>query len=227
MKGLFNLRPPMPRYSFTWDVSKVLDYLSTLFPLKDLSLKMLTLKLVALLALSSALRAQSLTCLNIENMTLSRNSVSFVVKTLQKTSKLGNVVQNIEINSYHRDNICPVFTLSHYLDRTKDIRLTNIVLISFKTRKSVTTSTIARWLKYILQLSGIDTKQFKAHSYRGASTSAAYKSGISVKDILKTANWKSAKTFHKFYLRTVITDSNVVNTQTSFFNEVYQQQSNL
>ena len=40
MKGYFNQRPPRPRYNYTWRVSKVLDYLKTLFPLCDLSLKM-------------------------------------------------------------------------------------------------------------------------------------------------------------------------------------------
>lgn len=44
MKGLFNLRPNMPiaRYKFTWDVSKVLVYLKSLFPLNSLDMKHLT-----------------------------------------------------------------------------------------------------------------------------------------------------------------------------------------
>ena len=46
MKGYFNQRPPCPRYNFTWRVSKVLDYLRTMFPLCNLSLKMLTLSLL-------------------------------------------------------------------------------------------------------------------------------------------------------------------------------------
>ena len=46
MKGVFNLRPTKPRYSYTWDVSVVLQYLDTLMPLESLDLKMLTLKLV-------------------------------------------------------------------------------------------------------------------------------------------------------------------------------------
>ena len=48
MKGLFSKLLPKPRYSgFIWDVSVVLKYLSTLFPLDKLSLKLLTLKVTA------------------------------------------------------------------------------------------------------------------------------------------------------------------------------------
>ena len=46
LKGVYILRPPTPRYSSTWDVSKVTDYLKTLAPLRELSLKSLTLKTV-------------------------------------------------------------------------------------------------------------------------------------------------------------------------------------
>ena len=48
---------------------------------------------------------------------------------------------------------------------------------------------------------GIDISQFKAHSTRAASTSAAAASGVPMKDILKTANWSRESTFQKFYLK--------------------------
>ena len=43
LKGIYLLRPPTPRYSSMWDVSKVTTYLGTLVPLSELSLKLLTL----------------------------------------------------------------------------------------------------------------------------------------------------------------------------------------
>ena len=57
MKGIFNLRPPCPRYVQTWDVSVVLCYLKFLSPAPLLSMKNLTLKLVMLMALVSLSRA--------------------------------------------------------------------------------------------------------------------------------------------------------------------------
>ncbi|KAJ8912391.1 hypothetical protein NQ315_013457 [Exocentrus adspersus] len=55
-KGLYNLKPPMPKYKYTWDPAPVPDYLQTLIPLEGLSLEKLTYKLVMLVALTSAHR---------------------------------------------------------------------------------------------------------------------------------------------------------------------------
>jgi hypothetical protein len=46
--------------------------------------------------------------------------------------------------------------------------------------------------------------KFSAHSFRGASTSKPLGAGVSLKDILETANWASAKTFYKFYFEDVV-----------------------
>jgi hypothetical protein len=72
--------------------------------------------------------------------------------------------------------------------RGKTHPVTRKLLVSFKTLKEVTKSTIARWLQCVLVLAGIDTTIFKAHSYRAATTSAAYHAGISLECILKTAD---------------------------------------
>ena len=54
MKGIFQLRPATPRICTTWQVGPVLRYLSSLEPVQQLSLKVLSLKLTTLLALTSA-----------------------------------------------------------------------------------------------------------------------------------------------------------------------------
>ena len=78
MKGLFHINPPKPHYSCTWDVSKVLSYiLSSLFPLDGLSMKILTLKLTALIALSTAPRAQTLVSMNLDLMNVLESKVVF------------------------------------------------------------------------------------------------------------------------------------------------------
>ena len=60
LKGVFESRPAMPRYTAVWNVNQVLDYLKTLYPVNEISLKSLTLKLTMLLALVTAQREQSL-----------------------------------------------------------------------------------------------------------------------------------------------------------------------
>ncbi|KAK3730452.1 hypothetical protein RRG08_057508 [Elysia crispata] len=59
MRGLFNLRPARPRYSSIWDVSIVLNYLRRLVPAANLSLHMLSAKLVTLLALVTTMPGTS------------------------------------------------------------------------------------------------------------------------------------------------------------------------
>lgn len=50
----------LPKHSFDWDVSIVIKYLNTLFPLSDLSLKFLSCKSIMLLALLTSERGQTL-----------------------------------------------------------------------------------------------------------------------------------------------------------------------
>lgn len=44
LKCYYNMISPRPKCKLTWDVSKVLQYFKNVYPLKKLTLKMLTLK---------------------------------------------------------------------------------------------------------------------------------------------------------------------------------------
>ena len=55
-----------------------------------------------------------------------------------------------------------------------------------KPYKRVTSTTIARWIKLFLITCGIFG--FGAHSTRSASTSCVFETGVSVTDIMKTAD---------------------------------------
>ena len=46
MKGIYEFIKRKPKYNQIWDVSQVLDYLKTLYPLEKLSLKELMQKTV-------------------------------------------------------------------------------------------------------------------------------------------------------------------------------------
>lgn len=64
MKGIFNSKPPKPRYMAIWDVSVVLKMLRQCVPVTSLTLAKLTMKLVMLMALVSAQRVQTLQSFN-------------------------------------------------------------------------------------------------------------------------------------------------------------------
>ena len=48
---------------------------------------------------------------------------------------------------------------------------------------------VAKWVRSLLQAAGIDASQFKPHSVRGASASAAARGGVALSDILAMAYW--------------------------------------
>lgn len=221
MKGLFNLRPSLPKYKLTWDVSKVLTFLKSLFPLESLDIKFLTLKLCTLLALTTAARAQTLVCMNIKNMCLNSDSVVFYFTSLLKTSRPGRSY-SISLQKYSDKKLCVVSTLHEYLKRTKKRRKCDQLLVSYKTFNKVSTSTVARWIKDVMGSAGIDITYFKAHSIRSAASSSALRSGASLTDILKTGDWSSSKNFKKFYCRDTcnVTASN--NNTKTLMNAVLQ-----
>jgi len=68
LKGYFNIKPVKPRMMNTWDVSIALKCLFTFFPLSELSIKLLTYKLIALITLTTAARAQIISALDITYM---------------------------------------------------------------------------------------------------------------------------------------------------------------
>ena len=54
MNGVFNLRPPQPKYSCTWDAGLATKYLESLPADNDLAFSVLTKKFAMLLTLSAS-----------------------------------------------------------------------------------------------------------------------------------------------------------------------------
>ncbi|XP_071502116.1 uncharacterized protein [Diadema antillarum] len=202
MRGVFQLRPPRPRYSEIWDVNIVFRYLRSLAPANSLSLKQLTMKLCMLLALISTQRVQTLHCLNLDSMILKQSMVSFKVNEHLKQSRPGNFGLDVLLKAYPPDRrLCVVTYIKAYLRRTKEIRgEESHLFISFrKPFKRVTAQTISRWIKEIMTGAGIDTTMFSAHSTRAASSSAANRADVPIPLILAKAGWSKERTFRKFY----------------------------
>ena len=87
----------------------------------------------------------------------------------------------------------------HHLNHSGDSQ--PLFVATQKPYSPVSSTSIGRWLKLTLQDAGIDISVFKAYSTRGASSSAARQSGVSVKDILTAADWSRETTFNRFYYR--------------------------
>ena len=68
LKGMYNRRPQHSRYSSTWDVDVVLEYIREMSPLSILPLRELTRKMVMLMLLTSCQRVQTLNTLNVSDL---------------------------------------------------------------------------------------------------------------------------------------------------------------
>lgn len=84
IKGAFHERPPQPRYSETWDVSKVTSYLESMGSNHTLSISDLTHKTVMLMALTRPSRSADL---NLTHRKYSPEGVTFAPTKLTKQSK--------------------------------------------------------------------------------------------------------------------------------------------
>jgi site-specific recombinase XerD len=211
LRGMFNERPPKPRYSQTWDVDDVLRYIKAEQQDTNLSLKDLTLKLTMLLALCSASRGSELQRLNPQSMVDMGNQIEFHVEGLTKTSRPGKPHMVVRLDDSGLDSHLNVLTcLREYLSRTKAFRTDasreSQLLISYtKPHWVVQRCTVARWLKTLMSKAGIDTSHYKAHSTRMAGTSKARAQGVTTEQIMQKANWSKATTFRIFYHREVST----------------------
>ena len=167
MKGVFNDRPPLPRYTSTWNVQTVLNHIASFGANGSLSLKQLSWKTTMLLALTRPSRSADLSQLHIRGKHYKPDGVVFVPASLAKQSRQGKPVTTFFFPSFPPDpGICPVTTLKAYEERTAPMRgtETRLFLALIKPYRAITSSTIARWLKSLLDSAGIDTSVFNAHS---------------------------------------------------------------
>jgi len=208
MRGVYNSRPPQPRYSKTWEVSKVLEYLTGLGNNSSLSLKTLSGKLALLMALVTASRTSELHALDLRYRVFRPEGVLFKLASLTKKRQVGAAPKECFFGAFAGDNrLRVVECLKEYERRTLSFRQqdegasSKLFLSYISPHKAVSSQRIAHWIKDMLQLAGIDTSVFSAHSVRGESSSAALSKGVHIADILMMADWSRDSTFKRFYYR--------------------------
>lgn len=208
LKGVFNIKPPLPRYRQIWDSRVVLNRLRSWGPVLNLTLKQLTLKLCMMLALLGAARTQLLQAFRTDKIEISDSRIILRVDKLMKTDRPGKIGHELILKAYPVDRrLCVVRTMRRYLEITKTFREAgdkNQLFLSLnEPHNPVSKDTIAKWIRQMLSLSGIDITVFKAHSVRAASVSTAKVNFVSTQDIMKRADWTQEKTFQEYYNKTV------------------------
>jgi len=208
LRGVFNCRPPQPRYSQTWEVSQVLSYIKSLGPNEELSLKLISRKLVVLLALVLAHRCSDLGRLTLQGRKYSAEGAVLRCTGLAKQARPGKEesLRPAVISHFLEDALlCPVLCLKAYERATASFRKKDsmqLFLAINSPHQPVTTSTVARWLKQAIVVSGIEP-EFTAHSTRGASSTAAAMNGITIREVMERAGWSRQDTFCKHYFRPI------------------------
>ena len=85
------------------------------------------------------------------------------------------------------------------MKRTAETRNGDRLFITYqKPQIPVTGDLIRSWILKILYETGIDTDNFKCHSTRGATASAARSNGIKIEYKVKFAGWNNAKHLQHF-----------------------------
>ena len=205
-------RPSFPRYPVTWDVGIVLRFLASWHPPSELSLKKLTLKTAALIALTSSDRAQTLRALRIDRVSMSPHGLEFVILDPLKTSRHGRPARVVKCVKWDAQELDVSYYVQKYMERTLFLRARSVrkklgkpvqLFLSFKSGLPVTRSTISSWIKQVMKLAGIDTSVFRPGSTRGASVSAAAGRGASLPKILGAGDWTNLGTYQRFYQRII------------------------
>ncbi|VEN60834.1 unnamed protein product [Callosobruchus maculatus] len=110
-----------------------------------------------------------------------------------------------EIIRQTKQELCAASSIVDYIQKTKPLRNKEetLILTHKKPYRPASSQTVSHWIKKkTLGLGGVDTSIFSAHSVRHASTSTAFKAGVSIEVIKNTAGWVPASnTFFSFYNR--------------------------
>ena len=120
MKGIFQEKPPRPKYTEIWDVSIVLSYLQSLSPVDKLPLKELTMKIVLILLVSGQ-RGQTVHLLSIDHMVSVNSCYTFQIVDHLKQSRPGVKNPLVELRPVEDKTLCVVTTLKEYLRRTQSL----------------------------------------------------------------------------------------------------------
>ncbi|XP_056436383.1 uncharacterized protein LOC130373776 [Gadus chalcogrammus] len=209
-------RPLLP----LWDLSVVLDALShhPFEPLEAVGMKFVSLKVVLLLALTTAKRVSDLQALSICPSCLQfapgiskvclGPKPAFVPKVVESTYRC----LTVELSAFHPplfssaeeqrlNTLCPVRALHVYVSRSAAFRKGDQLFVSWATPhrgKPLSRQRLSHWIVEAISIA-YECKGLRAHSIRGMATSWSLFRGVSVHDNCAAASWATPHTFVRFY----------------------------
>ncbi|KAJ8909235.1 hypothetical protein NQ315_003492 [Exocentrus adspersus] len=151
---------------------------------------------------------QTLVSIKVDSFLMSPSHIQIFITDNIKTSLTNREQPCLQVPFFReKPGLCAASLLMEYIDRTSSLRShaqDYLFLTTRKPHKTASTQSVSRWIRCTLAEAGINTKVFSAYSTRHAATSAAYRNGIMLETIRKTAGWTArSETFRKFYNRPV------------------------
>ena len=112
LKGMQSTRPLQPRYTHTWDMQLVTKYLDSLGTTRLLPLKLISITLAILFAITCPEHTSSLAKLDLRYFHVGCEGVSFTFASPRKRGSTDHLPQAFFFASYPRNKrLCPVDTL--------------------------------------------------------------------------------------------------------------------
>ena len=210
MKGVYNLRPTLPRYTAIWDINTILQYYKGMPDNINLSFEQITRKTVMLLLILSFQRKQTIKSIHRKNVLFLGDKLVLLPNLVLKHTRQNNPLMPVEYDRFTDKKLCIIECMKIYYDIRNDLASKDteqLIITSKKPYGPASADTIARWIKRELRSAGIDIKTYKAHSTRAASSSKAKQKGVSVGEILKKGRWGSSTTFKKHYDKHIVNNS--------------------
>ena len=193
-------------------------------PIRDSSLKYLTMKALFLTAWCSAARVSELHALSTKAghflMDTNNNYVDLIADTgfiakNQRASEPPRKYRIKSIKNYTASDdpdilLCPVRALNIYKKRTEHLRTASERLfVCINKKKDMAIHSISYWLRQTIKISYELTKpqelraihKITPHEIRAISTSFALSRHVPIKDILKHGYWRAENTFTAYYLK--------------------------
>lgn len=224
LKGVFNSRPPQVKLVPEWDLLKVLEAVQKkpFEPIHKASLKLVTLKTVFMIAITSFRRCSDLQSFRIgqDSVNIQSKGITFIRHGLAKQDRQSHRKATVFIPAFPENKkLDPRRCLYHYLKATEGFRKspdgkdeTKVFLGLNEPHKPVCAQTISNWIVETLRLTLKDRNlKVKAHSTRALGPSLALFRGASVESIMNSADWSSESTFVRSYLRDL--NCNVLKTK--------------
>ena len=124
-KAVFNVNPPLPRYTAVWNVESLVSHLETMHPPDSLSLLDLGVKTMTLISLSSLSRSSTVKLIS-PDYRVQGDTIIFSLTGLEKTARPGHVRGVLEISSSlfgsDKASLNTLQYLQHYLRETESHR---------------------------------------------------------------------------------------------------------